>query len=97
LEAAPQRGFDMRDRRVLILPLLALLAGLAVGYLQGGAHVTASDQSLASLAPAPTSDGSALSVLKGYQLGPAQPIASASGNQQLYTISDASGAVCDVQ
>ena len=57
----------MRNRRYLLVALLALLAGLTVGYLQGGQPATASDHTVASVLPRQSVDSSpTFSPLKSY-------------------------------
>ena len=88
----------MRDRRILLLALLSLLAGLTVGYLQGGQAATASNHNPASVTAVQSVDsGPTFSALKSYPAIVAQPLPNAAASAQLSTLADTSGAMCDTQ
>ena len=88
----------MLNRLYLLLALLALLAGLVVGYLQGGQPATASDHTGASVLPSQSVDsGPTFSPLKSYPAIVAQPLPNAEASRQLSTLADTSGAMCDTQ
>ena len=88
----------LRDRRILLLALLSLLAGLTIGYLQGGQPATASDHNPTSVTAVQSVDGGPLvSPLKSYPAIVAQPLPNAEASRQLSTLSDTSGAMCDTQ
>ncbi len=88
----------MPKRRILLVALLALLSGLAVGYLQGGQLATASDHTAAAVMPSQSADSASLfSPLKSYPAIVAQPLPNAASAGQLSTLAGTSGAMCDAQ